>query len=179
MISVLGSTECTPYSDGKKTRVRNLRSGLLTARRASPQLNTSHFPFLCPLNKYFSGSASPRSFSPSHGVSPFHLHLGTSAFLAVRRLVCRGPSILAGPHATYARSVYVRTHYFCFFKSSLSLSSLTRKGFYPRRPSGQAVGTGAYPFPPRYVPLFLVAHWVQHARRSPSNAVNSRSRAFR
>ena len=42
--------------------------------------------------------------------------------------------------------------------------------------------TGVYTSPPRYMPLFLVAHWVQHshtARRFSSNVANSRSRASR
>ena len=37
-------------------------------------------------------------------------------------------------------------------------------GFYPRRPSGQAVVTGVYPFPPRYMPFFL--RMVQHSHCS-------------
>ena len=53
-----------------------------------------------------------------------------------------------------------------FFSSSLLLSSLARRRFYPRRPSGQAVVTGVIPFPPRYVPLFFVAHRVQHSHCS-------------
>ena len=35
------------------------------------------------------------------------------------------------------------------------LSSSTRRRFYPQRPSGQAVVTGAVPSPPRYVPSFM------------------------
>ena len=49
------------------------------------------------------------------------------------------------------------------FFSSLLLSSSTRRRFYPQRSSGQAVATGAVPSPPRYVPLILVAHRVQHS----------------
>ena len=46
------------------------------------------------------------------------------------------------------------------------LSSLPRRRFYPRRPSGQAVVTGVYHSPSRYVPCIFVAHRVQHSRCS-------------
>ena len=71
---------------------------------------------------------------------------------------------------------------FCFSKSSLSLSSSTRRRFYPQPSSGQAVVTGVVPFPPRYVPSMFIAHSVQYshtARRFSSNVAYSRSRAFR
>ena len=43
-----------------------------------------------------------------------------------------------------------------FFQSSLSLSSLTRRRFYPQRySSGQVVLAGVVPSPPPYVPPFL------------------------
>ena len=38
--------------------------------------------------------------------------------------------------------------------------------FYPQRASGQAVVTDVYPSRPRCVPLFFVAHGVQHSHCS-------------
>ena len=63
-----------------------------------------------------------------------------------------------------ASSFSVVLLYFCFFFKSLRVSSLSRKRFYPGRSAGQAVVTGAVPSPPRYVPLFFVAHRVEHSQ---------------
>ena len=46
---------------------------------------------------------------------------------------------------------------FFFFFSSRLLSIATRRRFYPRQTSGQAVVTGAIPPSPRHVPLVFVA----------------------
>ena len=62
-------------------------------------------------------------------------------------------------------------HYWCctifiFIFNITLLSSLTLGRFlrfYPQRSSGQAVVTGVHPSPPRYAPLFFVAHRVQHS----------------
>ena len=45
---------------------------------------------------------------------------------------------------------------FCFSKSSLSLSSSTRRRFYPLPSSGQAVVTGVVPSLLRYVPSIFI-----------------------
>ena len=68
-----------------------------------------------------------------------------------------------------------------FIKSSLLLSSSTRRRFYPQRSPGQAVVTGVVPSPPRYVPSFLsrTGFSIPTARRFSSNVATSRSRAFR
>ena len=53
-----------------------------------------------------------------------------------------------------------------FFKSSLSLSSSTRRTFYPQRSSGQAVVTGVVASSPRYLPSIFIAHRIQHSHCS-------------
>ena len=55
----------------------------------------------------------------------------------------------------------------CSFDTAakLSVSSSTRRRFYPQRSSGQAVVTGVVPSP-RYVPLIFIPHRVQHSHCS-------------
>ena len=53
----------------------------------------------------------------------------------------------------------------CIYVSSPLLSSSTRRRCYPQRPLGQAVITGAVPFP-RGTCLHFVAHRVQHSHCS-------------
>ena len=72
------------------------------------------------------------------------------------------------------RKNWIKRH-ICFFKSSLLLSSLTRRRFYPQQTSGQqAVVTGVYPSPPRYVPSFLsrIGFRIPTAHRFSSNVVS-------
>ena len=52
------------------------------------------------------------------------------------------------------------------FLTSLLLSSSTCTISYPQRSSGQAVVTGVFPSPPRYVPSIFIAHRVQHSHCS-------------
>ena len=62
-------------------------------------------------------------------------------------------------------SIY--TYTLVFFKSSLSLSSLTRRRFYPQRSSsGPVVVIGVVPSPPPVSAFIFVAHRVQYSHRS-------------
>ena len=76
-------------------------------------------------------------------------------------------------------NVYV--YIYIFLRSSLLLSSSTRRRFYPQRSPGQAVVTGVVPSPPRYVPSSLtrIGFSIPTAHRFSSNVANPRSRASR
>jgi len=66
--------------------------------------------------------------------------------------------------------ILAKTLFYLFIYSFFLFITFTfqpiRRRFYPRRSSGQAVVTGVVPSPPRYVPLFFVAHRVQHSHCS-------------
>ena len=79
-------------------------------------------------------------------------------------------------------SKYELFFFSCFIITFPFRPTITRGRSYPQRASGQAVVTGVYPSPPRYVPSFFAAHRVQHSHRSSifieCSIANSRSRAF-